>query len=102
MGISTIISTDFVRGVVRPRAPAARRARLTDAPRAGHCNNQLRGNATESSCPLLFASTYQAGDVIAYSGEPNAEPDVVERKRTGALCPRVHAVPLRSRRRVMQ
>ena len=44
---------------------------------------QLRGSATESSCPLLFASTYQAGDVIAYSGEPNADPEAVERKRTG-------------------
>ena len=55
---------------------------------------QLRGSATESSCPLLFASTYQAGDLVAYSGEPHADPDVVERKRTGAHHARIsHIAP---------
>ena len=81
MGISTVISTDFVRGVVRSRSAARFHAQPTDASRFRRL--QLRGSASESSCPLLFASTYQAGDVIAYTGEPNADPDVVERKRTG-------------------
>lgn len=46
MGISTIISTDFVRGVVRSRDPAPRRVWMTDASRTGHrfrsCAARLR------------------------------------------------------------
>ena len=47
----------------------------------------MRGMVSESDNPLLFASTYQAGDFVAYTGEPDAEPAVVARKRTGARAP---------------
>ena len=63
MGITTVISTDSLRGV-------------------------MRSMAAESSCPLLFASTYQAGDCLPpLPVDPDVESAAVERKRAGACAP---------------
>ena len=48
----------------------------------------MRGVASAADCPLLFASTYQAGDFITLpSGDVCADDAAAEKKRTGA-CPR--------------
>ena len=45
---------------------------------------QMRSAMTEEACPVLFSSTYDAGDHISYVGEPGADEATLERKRTGA------------------
>jgi hypothetical protein len=73
----------------RAACAAARRACRTAARRKGltrlRLRLQMRGMAAEETCPLLYASTYQAGDFVTYVGEPDVDPATLERKRTGAL-----------------
>lgn len=56
LGFACVVSTDSVRGV-------------------------LRSGCTPASSPLLFASTYDAGALVAPPADPDPEPGWAERKR---------------------
>jgi len=46
---------------------------------------QMRGMVSQETCPILFASTYQAGEHVQLPDEPGADEAAAERRRTGAL-----------------
>ena len=55
----------------------------------------MRGMVTPADCPLLFASTYQAGELVTLPSEPCADEAAAERRRTGAhVLVRAHALAL--------